>query len=213
MFSFEVLQASQTARRGRLVTPHGEAETPVFMPVGTVGSVKGVTPDQLRAAGTQMVLGNTYHLMLRPGAETVAILGGLHRLMGWEGPILTDSGGYQVFSLAHLRRIDDDAVTFQSHIDGATLTLTPERAVEIQQLLGSDVMMQLDQCPPGEATRDEVATAVRESLRHALLFGRESADWERDAGSAFYDAVQEIIKGEASPREALERAQRQSGSE
>ena len=176
MLSFDVVHTDSRARRGRLNTAHGAVETPVFMPVGTAGSVKGVTPDQLRAAGAQMILGNTYHLMLRPGAETVEALGGLHAMMAWDGPILTDSGGYQVFSLAHRRKIDDDAVTFQSHIDGAEVTLTPERAIEIQQRLGADVIMQLDECPPADADRDQVATAVRRSVAWAR---RCKAVWER----------------------------------
>ena len=144
------------------------------MPVGTAGTVKGVTPDQVRQAGSQMILGNTYHLMLRPGAEVVAALGGLHAMMGWDGPVLTDSGGFQVFSLAHLRRIDDEKVVFQSHVDGATVLLTPERAVEIQHKLGADVMMQLDECPPGGASRETVAQAVTRSADWA---GRSKAAW------------------------------------
>jgi len=169
MFSFEVIHASAAARAGRIVTDHGEVATPVFMPVGTAGSVKGVTPDQLAACGTRMILANTYHLMLRPGASMVAALGGLHRFMAWDKPILTDSGGYQVFSLAHLRRIDDEGVVFRSHIDGREAPLTPAGAVEMQRLLGSDVIMQLDQCPPGSADRAEVAEAVRRSAEWAGL--------------------------------------------
>src|SRR5262245_30055435 len=135
---FNLLSTDDSARRGRLVTPHGTAETPIFMPVGTQGTVKGLTPHQLRAVGTQILLGNTYHLTLRPGDELVAELGGLHRFMGWDGPILTDSGGFQVFSLAQIRNVTDTGVTFRSHIDGALLELTPERAVRIQENLGSD---------------------------------------------------------------------------
>ena len=167
MFSFEITQTDGKARLGRLKTPHGEVATPVFLPVGTAGSVKGVTPQQLRSVGAEMILANTYHLLLRPGAETVAHLGGLHKLMGWDGPILTDSGGYQVFSLAHLRRIDDDGVVFQSHIDGAEVALTPQRAVEVQQLLAADIIMQLDECPPGDAEKAQVAEAVRRSAEWA----------------------------------------------
>ena len=174
MFSFQVTRTAGKARRGLLKTPHGEVDTPVFMAVGTAGSVKGVTPDQLRGAGVQMVLANTYHLMLRPSAETVARLGGLHRLMGWSGAALTDSGGYQVFSLSHLRTVDDDGVTFQSHIDGATHRLSPARAVEIQHLLGADIIMQLDECPPAEAPKDHVALAVK-----------RSADWARRCKEAW----------------------------
>jgi queuine tRNA-ribosyltransferase len=169
MFSYECMATDGRARRGRLKTPHGDVETPVFMPVGTAGSVKGVTPDQLLAAGVQMVLGNTYHLMLRPGAETVARLGGLHRLMAWDSPLLTDSGGYQVFSLARLRKVTDEGVVFQSHIDGSQLALTPAGVIEVQRLLGADVIMQLDECPPAEASKDCVARAVRRSLHWAML--------------------------------------------
>jgi queuine tRNA-ribosyltransferase len=169
MFRYELLQTDGKARLGRLVTPHGEVRTPAFLPVGTAGSVKGITARQLRDAGVQMILGNTYHLLLRPGAETVARLGGLHRLMAWDGPLLTDSGGYQVFSLAHLRKVRDDGVVFQSHVDGAEVELTPARAVAVQRLLGADVIMQLDECPPGEAPKDHVAAAVRRSVEWARL--------------------------------------------
>ncbi|MGC9455440.1 MAG: tRNA guanosine(34) transglycosylase Tgt [Phycisphaerae bacterium] len=176
MLSFSVEQTCGKARTGLMNTPHGPVATPAFMPVGTAGSVKGVTPDQLRAVGVQMVLGNTYHLMLRPGADTVARLGGLHRMMGWDGPVLTDSGGYQVFSLAHRRTLTDDGVVFRSHIDGALVELTPARAVEIQQKLGADVIMQLDECPPADASKDEVATAVA-----------RSADWARRCKQAWQE--------------------------
>jgi len=176
MLHFDVIARDGAARSARLALPHGQVDTPAFMPVGTAGTVKGVTPDQLRAAGAQMVLANTYHLMLRPGPETVARLGGLHKLMAWPGPILTDSGGYQVFSLSHLRTIDDDGVVFRSHVDGAEIALTPERAVEIQRLLGADVMMQLDECPPAGAGREHVAQAVERSLAWARR-GRDA--WRR----------------------------------
>ena len=174
---YEPIATDGTARRGRLHTPHGTVETPVFMPVGTCGSVKGLTAEQLRECGGRMILGNTYHLMLRPGQDVVADLGGLHAVMAWDGPILTDSGGFQVFSLAHLRRMDDDAVTFRSHVDGSEHVLSPARAVEIQHLLGADVMMQLDECPPGDADREHVAAAVR-----------RSADWARRCRDA-WDAL------------------------
>ncbi len=167
MLSIEIHNTSGRARRTTLHTPHGDVQTPVFMPVGTVGSIKGLTPDQVKQCGSQMILGNTYHLMLRPGEDIVADLGGLHTLMGWDGPILTDSGGYQVFSLAHLRDIDDERVVFQSHIDGSSVELSPERAIEIQQKLGSDVIMQLDECPHGQAPHEHVAEAVRRSAAWA----------------------------------------------
>ena len=133
-FGFELLARDGAARRGRVATAHGSFDTPAFMPVGTAGTVKGLLPEQVAASGAQILLANTYHLMLRPGAERVARLGGLHRFMNWPGPILTDSGGFQVLSLAELRRITEAGVTFRSHIDGARLELTPERAVEIQTL-------------------------------------------------------------------------------
>ena len=178
MVSISIAQTDGRARRGTLTTPHGEVATPAFMPVGTAGSVKGITPDQLRAAGSQMILANTYHLLLRPGPETVAKLGGLHKMMAWDGPILTDSGGFQVFSLAHLRQLDDDGVTFQSHVDGSDVRLTPERAVDVQRMLAPDVMMQLDECPPGDVEKSHVASAVARSAdwadrakRHWLAAG------------------------------------------
>ena len=179
MFRYDLLQTDGKARRGRLTTPHGQVETPVFMPVGTAGSVKGVAAEQLHGTGTQMVLANTYHLMLRPGAETVAHLGGLHTMMAWDSPVLTDSGGYQVFSLAHLRKLTDDAAVFQSHIDGAEVVLTPGRAVEAQRLLGADVIMQLDECPPAAAPRGDVAEAVRRSI---LWARRGKQAWESALG-------------------------------
>ena len=169
MLKFDIQRSCGKARAGTLRTPHGEVATPVFMPVGTAGSVKGVTPDQLRAAGVGMVLANTYHLLLRPGPETVAALGGVHAMMGWRGPMLTDSGGYQVFSLAHRRKIDDEGVVFASHIDGAAVELTPRKAIEIQTMLGADVIMQLDECPPADATKEDVANAVRRSALWAKL--------------------------------------------
>lgn len=155
------------ARAGVLHTAHGEVQTPVFMPVGTAGTVKAMTADSVRATGARMVLGNTYHLMLRPGAERVARLGGLHRMMDWHGPILTDSGGFQVMSLSGLRKLDADGVTFQSHIDGSKHRITPERSVEIQHLLGADVTMCFDECTPFPATHDQAADSMRLSMRWA----------------------------------------------
>lgn len=169
MFSMTISRTAGLARAGRFHTPHGSVATPAFMPVGTAGTVKGITPAQLESAGAEMILANTYHLMLRPGPEVVAELGGLHEMMAWPGPILTDSGGFQVFSLAHRRQLDDSGVTFQSHIDGASEHLTPARAVGIQHALGADVMMQLDECPPGDAPREVVAEAVRRSADWAQL--------------------------------------------
>jgi queuine tRNA-ribosyltransferase len=168
-FAFDVLHtdASSSARRGALTTPHGKVETPAFMPVGTQGTVKGVDRDRLRDTGAQMILANTYHLTLRPGEQTVAALGGLHEFTGWDGPILTDSGGFQVFSLAERTIVDENGVRFRSHIDGAAVELTPERAVAIQEQLGSDVAMVLDHVVALPNKRDVVADAMRRSARWA----------------------------------------------
>ncbi|MXX56540.1 MAG: tRNA guanosine(34) transglycosylase Tgt [Gemmatimonadetes bacterium] len=152
------------ARAGHLSLPNGVVETPVFMPVGTVGTVKGVAPEELRDAGASMILANTYHLYLRPGAEVVRELGGLHEFMRWPGPILTDSGGFQVFSLARIRDIRDDGVTFHSHIDGSSHHFTPERVVDIQRQLGADVIMAFDECAAGGVTEEEAALANRRTL-------------------------------------------------
>jgi queuine tRNA-ribosyltransferase len=164
---FKLLATDGAARRGWLQTAHGVIQTPVFMPVGTQATVKGLTPDQLRAAGAQIVLGNTYHLALRPGADVIAELGGLHRFMGWDGPILTDSGGFQIYSLAPTRKIDDHAALFRSHIDGKLVELTPERAVAIQENLGSDIAMCLDECPPYGTAPDYLRVAVERTIRWA----------------------------------------------
>jgi queuine tRNA-ribosyltransferase len=166
-FSFRLLSTDGAARRGEFVTPHGRVQTPAFMPVGTQATVKAVTPDELAKTGAEIVLANTYHLMLRPTAERVAELGGLHRFMNWQKPILTDSGGFQVMSLSTLRKIDENAVTFRSHLDGATHVLSPERAIEIQTLLGADIVMQLDECVRLPAERAEIERAMQLSLRWA----------------------------------------------
>lgn len=155
------------ARAGVLHTAHGPVETPVFMPVGTAGTVKAMTADAVRSTGARMVLGNTYHLMLRPGAERVGRLGGLHVMMDWQGPILTDSGGYQVMSLNELRKMDEGGVTFRSHVDGSKHRLTPERSIEIQHLLDADVTMCLDECTPFPATEEQAAVSMRLSMRWA----------------------------------------------
>ncbi len=159
--------AHSLARRGTFHTPHGPVETPAFMPVGTVGTVKGVLLDTLQATGAQMILGNTYHLALRPGAELVAELGGLHTFTGWQGPILTDSGGFQLFSLAQSTKITEQGAVFRSHIDGSKLELTPERAVEIQEFLGSDVAMVLDHVIALPCSREAAADAVGRTIRWA----------------------------------------------
>ena len=164
---FELLATDGAARRGRLATAHGTVETPAFMPVGTAGTVKAMQPESVAATGAEIVLGNTYHLMLRPGAERVGRLGGLHRFMNWPRPILTDSGGFQVMSLSGLRKLTEDGVTFQSHIDGSRHELTPERSIDIQRLLDSNVTMCLDECTPFPATPDEAAVSMRLSMRWA----------------------------------------------
>ncbi|MCP3977939.1 MAG: tRNA guanosine(34) transglycosylase Tgt [bacterium] len=166
-FAFELACTDGRARRGSFRTPHGSVETPAFMPVGTAGAVKGVTPGELRVCGAEIVLGNTYHLYLRPGHELVGELGGLQRFMNWEGPILTDSGGFQVFSMEGLRRIDENGAQFTSHIDGSRHLLTPEKSMEIQAALGSDIAMVLDECPPWPAERDAIEAAVDRSTRWA----------------------------------------------
>lgn len=175
------------ARTGELTLPRGAIRTPAFMPIGTAGSVKAMYLDQVRAIGTDVILGNTYHLMLRPGAERVARLGGLHEFIRWPHPILTDSGGYQVMSLAALRRLDESGVTFQSHIDGTTYQLTPERSLEIQALLDSDIRMQLDECIALPAPKAEIDRAMRLSLRWAE---RSKAAFGSTKGRALFGIVQ-----------------------
>jgi queuine tRNA-ribosyltransferase len=166
-FRYELLATDGAARRGRVTTSRGSIETPAFMPVGTAASVKALMPSQVEETGAEIILGNTYHLMLRPGAERMARLGGLHRFMGWERPILTDSGGYQVMSLGPLRKISEAGVAFSSHIDGSRHELSPERAVEIQLALGSDIQMVLDECTPFPATRDQAQESMHLSMRWA----------------------------------------------
>ncbi len=166
---FELLQTdlATKARRGRLTTAHGVIETPAFMPVGTQGSVKGVSPRELRELQAQIILGNTYHLFVRPGMEVMRHFGGLHRFMNWDGPILTDSGGYQIFSLAKLRKITEEGVNFQNHLDGTPTSISPEIAMEIQQTLGSDVAMVLDECPPYPCEHDYAARSLEMTARWA----------------------------------------------
>ena len=166
-FSFSLLAKDGAARLGEINTPRGVIRTPAFMPVGTAATVKAMYPGQVRELGADVVLGNVYHLMLRPGAERVAALGGLHKFMNWPHNILTDSGGFQVMSLSKLRKLDENGVTFQSHIDGSKHVLTPERSMEIQRLLGSDIQMQFDECVKLPATREDVERAMRLSLRWA----------------------------------------------
>src|ERR1700685_2572621 len=166
-FSFRLIATDGAARTGEIATAHGPVRTPAFMPVGTQAAIKGVHHDDVRASGADIILGNTYHLMLRPGAERIAALGGLHEFMRWPLPILTDSGGYQVMSLAPLRKVAETGVTFRSHIDGAMVELSPERATKVQILLGSDIAMQLDECVSLPAERAEIERAMPLSLRWA----------------------------------------------
>jgi len=165
--NFKIQAHDKLARTGELHTAHGVIRTPAFMPVGTAATVKAMTPEAVKSTGADIILGNTYHLMLRPSAEVIAKLGGLHKFMHWDGPILTDSGGFQVMSLAKLRKLSENSVTFQSHLDGRAYELTPERAMEIQHLLGSDISMVLDECTPYPATEDEAAESMRLSMRWA----------------------------------------------
>jgi queuine tRNA-ribosyltransferase len=185
--AFRILATDGAARVGEIATPHGVVRTPAFMPVGTAGTVKAMYPDQVRALGSDIILGNTYHLMLRPGAARVAALGGLHRFINWPGPILTDSGGFQVMSLAKLRRVEERGVTFQSHLDGAEYELTPERAIEVQTLLGADIQMQLDECIALPAGRTEIERAMQLSLRWAE---RALAAFGVGEGRALFGIVQ-----------------------
>src|ERR1700709_2059957 len=164
---FELFATDGAARTGKLTTPHGAIRTPAFMPVGTAGAMKGLHWREVRDAGADIVLGNTYHLMLRPGAERIAALGGLQKFTGWNGPMLTDSGGFQVMSLSELRKVTEQAVTFRSHIDGAKVELSPERSIEVQRLLGSDIAMQMDECIRLPAERGDIERAMQLSLRWA----------------------------------------------
>jgi queuine tRNA-ribosyltransferase len=193
-FRFEVLKTDPTgARLGRLTTPHGVIDTPAFMPVGTAGTVKGLTQQALGELGVQMLLANTYHLYLRPGHERIRRLGGLHRFMAWPGAILTDSGGFQVFSLADLRKVTDDGVIFRSHLDGSEHSLTPEKSIEIQQALGSDIAMVLDECIEYPADRERAAAAVKrtaEWARRCRDYARENADASTTPGQVLFAIVQ-----------------------
>ncbi|NQU60773.1 MAG: tRNA guanosine(34) transglycosylase Tgt [Rhodospirillales bacterium] len=185
--TFEILNTDGKARTGSLLTAHGAIDTPAFMPVGTAATVKAMTPDAVAETGAQCILANTYHLMLRPGPERIERLGGLHTFMNWPGPILTDSGGYQVWSLADLRKMDEDGVEFRSHLDGSVHHLSPERAIEIQRLLGADITMVLDECTALEASKDEVARSMRLSMRWAE---RCKAAFEERHGYGLFGIVQ-----------------------
>lgn len=195
-FRFELIAERDGVRVGRYHTPHGSFTTPCFAPVGTYGAVKGLTPAQLRECGAELILANSFHLMERPGAELVARRGGLHRFMGWDGPILTDSGGYQVFSLAERRVVDDDGVSFRSPIDGSLRRLTPHSVLETQRLLGPDIAMVLDECPPGGAPPEVVRVAHQRTLRWAAE-ARELH--ERWGGATRGQAVFAIVQGGTDP--------------
>ena len=186
-FSFRLLATDGVARRGEIATPHGPVATPAFLPIGTQATVKGLAPEAVRASGADIVLANTYHLMLRPGAERIAALGGLHRFMNWPRAILTDSGGFQVMSLSQLRKVEDKGVTFRSHLDGAIVELSPERAIEVQHLLGSDIAMQLDECLQLPASQAELRRAMQLSLAWAE---RSKRAFERTGGTALFAIVQ-----------------------
>ncbi len=202
---FEVIKNDiQTgARRGRLHTAHGVVETPAFMPVGTQGAVKGVTPEQLRSLGAEMILSNAYHLFLRPGHDVIRALGGLHRFMGWDGPILTDSGGYQVYSLSNLRKIDDEGVSFRSHLDGSPAFLSPEIAIDVELALGSDVLMVLDDCLAYPASKQEAEKSMQRSM-----------NWAKRSQTRFCEAGAEtqslfgIVQGSVYPDLRAESAER-----
>ncbi|WP_224823481.1 tRNA guanosine(34) transglycosylase Tgt [Cognatishimia sp. MH4019] len=204
-FSFSLNATDGKARTGVISTPRGEVRTPAFMPVGTAATVKAMLPENVRATGADILLGNTYHLMLRPTAERIAALGGLHKFMNWERPILTDSGGFQVMSLADLRKLTEKGVTFKSHIDGSKHELTPERSMEIQRLLGSDIVMCFDECPALPADRARIADSMRLSMRWAersrdafgdrpghALFGIQQGGLEQDFRAESAEALKEI---------------------
>ncbi|MGE0668128.1 MAG: tRNA guanosine(34) transglycosylase Tgt [Sphingomonadales bacterium] len=191
-FSFSLSARDGHARRGTLRTVRGDVETPAFMPVGTAATVKAMLPENVAATGAQIILGNTYHLMLRPGAERVSALGGLHRFMNWSGPILTDSGGFQVMSLSKLRKIDEQGVTFQSHLDGAAFSLSPERSMEIQRLLGANIVMAFDECTPYPVGKDEAAKSMQLSMRWAR---RSRAAFDEGGPHAAENALFGIVQG------------------
>ena len=202
-FQFTISATDGKARTGTIAMRRGEIRTPAFMPVGTAATVKAMKPQSVRATGADILLGNTYHLMLRPGAERVARLGGLHKFMNWDRPILTDSGGYQVMSLSDLRKITEDGVTFASHLDGSRHLLTPERSMEIQRLLGSDIVMAFDECPRADAPLRAVAASMRMSMRWAQRSRAAfDAGGQHAAGAALFGiqqgALDENLRGESA---------------
>jgi queuine tRNA-ribosyltransferase len=202
-FTFAIDAVDGRARTGSITMKRGTVRTPAFMPVGTAATVKAMKPQDVRATGADIILGNTYHLMLRPGAERVARLGGLHRFMNWDRPILTDSGGYQVMSLSDLRKITEDGVTFASHLDGSRHLLTPERSMEIQRLLGSDIVMAFDECPKIDQGRDVIARSMEMSMRWARR-SRDGFDsgGEHAANSALFGIQQGALDEELRKRSA-----------
>src|SRR6266481_3449950 len=201
MLSFTVTHTDGAARRGVLDLPHGRVETPQFMPVGTVGSVKAIAPDDLENIGVQIVLGNTYHLLLRPGPELVAGMGGLNRFMSWRRPILTDSGGFQVYSLAEQRKITEEGALFRSHLAGEKHLLTPERAVQVQRQLGPDVLMCFDERSPARASRKEHELAVARTTRWAM---RCKEEWQKDPRGSLFGIVQGGVERDLRERHAAE---------
>src|SRR5216110_3227321 len=184
MFELLAQDSQSKARRGRLTTAHGAIDTPVFMPVGTQGSVKGVSPRELRELNAQIILGNTYHLFVRPGLDVIKDFTGLHNFMNWDGPLLTDSGGYQIFSLAKLRKITEEGIEFQNHIDGARASISPEIAMEIQAALGSDVAMALDECVPYPCEYDYAAQSAEMTTRWANRCKAVASAVSADSGAA-----------------------------
>ncbi|MHB1843960.1 MAG: tRNA guanosine(34) transglycosylase Tgt [Deltaproteobacteria bacterium] len=201
MIEFRVEATDGAARAGLLTTPHGLVETPIFMPVGTQASVKAVAPDDLGAIGARLVLGNTYHLMLRPGHELIRRRGGLHRFMAWDGPILTDSGGFQVFSLSERRKLTEEGVVFRSHLDGSMQALSPESSIAIQEALGSDIAMAFDECPAADSERAYLEESLARTARWAA---RSKAAWRSDGPCALFGIVQGALDPELRRRSAEE---------
>jgi queuine tRNA-ribosyltransferase len=204
-FAFTIAATDGAARTGTIAMRRGDIRTPAFMPVGTAATVKAMKPTDVRASGADVILGNTYHLMLRPGAERVAALRGLHRFMGWERPILTDSGGYQVMSLADLRKMSEEGVSFKSHLDGSAHMLTPERSMEVQRLLGADIVMAFDECTPFPSTRDDAAASMERSMRWAKRSREAFNAGEEHASGASLFGIQQGAMEEDLRRTSAER--------
>jgi queuine tRNA-ribosyltransferase len=213
LFEYRIQGTEGAARAGTLTLPHGEVKTPVFMPVGTQATVKTLTPEEVEGLGAQIILGNTYHLYLRPGHELVRGMGGLHRFQGWKKPILTDSGGFQVFSLSDINRIEEEGVTFQSHIDGSRHLFTPERVMEIERALGADVIMAFDQCPPGQSSREVATEAFERTLRWLERCRRRFAELPAEDPQGPEQTLFPIVQGGIYPdlRVASARATLQAG--